>query len=179
MKEFPIVIPPKQNMEAEIVHVKASRGNVEFFQKKSVAKVMASLTPTQRDAAMEICLAPQVYQNPGKYRAFGYGRVAGMSPDELSAYMLDVKARYEEWRKRMASEKPIRIIMKNGRPLFVIAQKALNICLGICQEEKSVDALAKNENIGHETALKILQAGLNEYAIHAGWQFPRDGESGL
>lgn len=169
MKDFPIVIPPKENKSAEVVHVQATRSNVEFFQRKAVAKIMAQLNPSLQDAAMEICLAPQVYENPGKYRAFGYGRVAGMSPAELSAYMLDVKQRYEEWMSRMNGLKPFKVFMASGKPMYVMPQVPRSVCLRMCQMEESVDHVARSEKIGHMTTIRFLQAGLNEYSIIAGW----------
>lgn len=170
IKEFPLVVPPKQNRDADIIHVKASRSNVEFFQRKAVANVMEQLSPTLQDAAIEICLAPQVYENPGKYRMMNYGRVSGMSPAEVTAYMLDVKKRYEDWRKRMASDKPLKVSMSNGKPMFVPAQKALSVCVLVCQEEKSVDAITKSSNMSHTTVIRLLQAGLSEYSIISGWE---------
>lgn len=167
--EFPVVIPPQENAAAEIIHVKASRENVEFFQRKAVAKVMEQLNPILQDAAMEICLAPMVYENPGKVRMMTYGRVSGMPPAEFSAYILDVKRKYEDWRKRMSSDKPLRITMANGKPMFIVAAKALTVCLRVCQEEHSITSVRLDESISEKTAIRLLQHGLNEYSVIAGW----------
>lgn len=151
--DFPIVIPPKQNTDAEIMHRATDQKNVGFFQRRAVASLMASLNDTLQDAAMEICLAPSVYMNPGKFRMMNYGRVSGMGPADLSAYMLDMKKKYEEWCRLLMARSPM----------------ALSICKRVCQEEHSLDVIRKDERISEKTALRLLQYGLNEYSIIAGW----------
>lgn len=66
--DFPLVVPPAQNRDAEITHNKAGRHNVEFFQRKAVAKLIGKLSNFLKDAAVHVGQGPEILGNPGRYQ---------------------------------------------------------------------------------------------------------------
>lgn len=152
MSEFELVVPPKENIFARIIHIETTQKNVGYFQRAVVRKVMNCLNNTLQDAAFEIAIAKTLYDGPGGYRLMSYGRVTGMGPQELSNYKITIKKRYEEWCRAMA---------KNP--------ETLAITLAFCQDEDSIDVIRKRHRISEHRATWRLICALNEYSIRAGW----------
>lgn len=125
-----------------------------YFQRKVVHDLMASLHDTLQDAMVEIAIAPRLYDNPGFFRTMSYGRVAGMKAADLNDYQIQVKKNYQDW---------CNTLMRYNSGM------ALSIARRISQEEQSVHEIRMAENISPKTVIRLLQYGLNEYSIIAGW----------
>lgn len=134
-------------------HVSGERKARAFLMRKGLASVMERLTNSQQDAMVEIALAPRFIETPNLKTA-SYGSVAGMSPEDLSVWKMDVLKRYGEWKKLMFLNSPI----------------TLSICQRVCQFEDPIENIRKEERIGYETAVKLLVYGLKEYTIISGWE---------
>lgn len=124
-----------------------------FFRRKVIHELMGDMPGPHQDAMVEIAIAKRLIDNPGFFRTMSYGRVSGMSADELSNWQIDVNKRYGEWRRQLYGYSPI----------------ALSICTRVCQDEDSIDQIRNDEHIDWGTAYKLLHYGLNEYSIISGW----------
>lgn len=147
-----ITIPPEGNVFGRIIRVEATRGNVEYYQRAVVVNVLAKMNNTLQDCSVEIALAKAMFDLTGGYRTMGYGRVKGMTREDYSAYMMDVKRKYTEWNKSMQKTPATLAIVKS-----------------FCQDEDSIDSIRKKHRISERRALWRLIWGLNEYSILAGW----------
>ncbi|MET3414813.1 hypothetical protein [Methylobacterium sp. 1030] len=155
--DFPLVIPPAANPEAQIMHRKADRASVGYFQRAHVAKVLARLNNTLQDAAVHVAYAPMLWDAPKEYRMMNYGaRSGGMRPigaEESEGrinFLVERKKVFVRWRK-------------------AAPQNAILTCEDFCQRELSLYAIREKHNVSWDTAMERLQVGLNEYAIAAGW----------
>lgn len=152
MQNLEIVIPPSQNKDASIFRGEATKSNVGFFRRAVVQKALSNLNNVLQDAAVEIGIAQHLYGGNVGYRVMNYGRVSGMGREDLSAYQIDMKKRYERWH----------VAMKDN-------PQTLEICKRFCQNEESVNSLKLDFGITERRVIIRLQYALNEYALIAGW----------
>ena len=157
MSEFPVVIPPKQNPEAQIIHIKDDgRTTTECFRRSYVVRTLAKFNETLQNAAIKINEGPKLYQAYARYGMFTYGNVYGRGPDDIPEFLIEKWARekqvYEAWHKRMLRY-----------PL------AYSLALRFCQDETTIKALRRAENLTDTTVFALIQFALNQYAVIAGW----------
>lgn len=147
-----IVIPPVQNKEAAVIRRETTQTNIGYFMRKVVRDTLAKTNDTLQDAAIEIAIGRTLYDNPGGFRMMSYGRIKGLSQEDLKAYQITIKKRYEAWHGALKDRNEVILLVKE-----------------ICQDEKSIDFVRKEFKISEKTAFQWLQEGLNEYALIAGW----------
>lgn len=143
---------------ASVTFRRTGRGRLEgVFMRKTTANLLARLNDKLQDAAVRIGEAPALFDAKARYIAMNYGAQAGYGGGECTheqyLRMLKRIRIYTEWHRRMVRCSPM----------------SLSACERVCQREDSLDQIRKDERIDWDTALKLLQYGLNEYAILAGW----------
>lgn len=124
-----------------------------FFMRKTTERLLKELNGTLQDAMVEIAQAKLLYGSQGNARSMNFGSVSGRPLEDLTAWQIDLKDRYEKWRKDMFGFSPV----------------ALSICIRVCQDEDSLESIRKDERMSWHTANHLLKYGLNEYSITAGW----------
>lgn len=155
-EECPLVIPPAQNVMARISVImgRGARGKADaVFQRRPVRKLLANLNDTLQDCAVQVGLAPRLWDSPGRWRQMAWDMGGGLLRAELEddalAAHIRAKNRYKSWHAYMYRCMPV----------------GLSVCVRVCQLEDSIDRIRLDERISERTAIKMLQAGLNEYAI--------------
>lgn len=154
--DFPFVIPPVQNLDAAVVVQKTDQKHTLIVRRKSTADIMKDLNNTLQDAWLEICLGPYALRadpigfRTMRWRADGGG---GKTAADLSAYMVDVKKRYLAWRRYMSARYPL----------------SMSICERVCHDGDTLRQIRRDECIGYNNAKHLLQFGLNEFSVLAGW----------
>lgn len=128
-----------------------------IVRRKSTADLqdeLRAVSPRLDDAWNEIGAAPAALKADAiGFRAMNWGRVGGMSGEELSAYMIDVKARYLKWTAHMTKS----------------AQLSMFICQRVCQDAEALRKVRDDMGMGYERARGMLFHGLNQYSILAKW----------
>lgn len=160
-QDFALAIPPRQNPDAAIVHIPKTRQHEEGFRRQSTADLLALMSEPMQDAQMEIYLGPVIDKMP-RVRIMKYvPSVGGMSQEEESAYRIDLRKRYLQWRRHMS---------KKNRPAFYI-------CLRVCQDDAPIKTVRAEAGVGHPKAINLLHEGLNTYCLLSGWGNQIDGNN--
>lgn len=148
--ETDLPVRPAQNREGQYHTIEVGRGSeAGTISVTSTELFRRSLPPDLQDSWNEIGAGPYALQTDYLgIRQFLYGRITIGSGDDLSTYMLDLKARYCKWREIMDKQDPATI----------------SLCHDICHLQESLRASAKARHRRYEAIKRQFLFGLMEYS---------------